>query len=278
MALMALCQSARLAVSIGFIMRVAAAGVPDSQALLAQALLFMRRSSLYFAIALRFLYAWSRERCSCLPSCPAVLLAAQVFWGGGRGLACCPHEHTKACPLAYSHPLSCPAPSPRSPAFILYAILGVCVCGWVCVGGGGGGGGGGVVGGAGECHGARMWGHKAAFKCSGPPHVLMCCVKLQLRCCGRGFLLPACLLACLHSCLPFSPSSSPVCPPARPPAGPTALLIGTVLVLVAMLLFDVAPASHVGIVGEHSVLQQLSPTGAAAAAAADGCLGDGLQK
>ena len=142
----------------------------------------------------------------------------------------------------------------------------------------GGGGGGGGVGGAGECHGARMWGHKAAFKCSGPPHVLMCCVKLQLRCCGRGFLLPACLLACLHSCLPFSPSSSPVCPPARPPAGPTALLIGTVLVLVAMLLFDVAPASHVGIVGEHSVLQQLSPTGAAAAAAADGCLGDGLQK
>ena len=211
MALMALCQSARLAVSIGFIMRVAAAGVPDSQALLAQALLFMRRSSLYFAIALRFLYAWSRERCSCLPSCPAVLLAAQVFWGGGRGLACCPHEHTKACPLAYSHPLSCPAPSPRSPAFILYAILGVCVCGWVCVGGGGGSGG---------CWGVP-WrpdvGSQGSLQVQRPSscaHVLREAPVAMLW----TWVPAACLLACVLAFLPAFLTLLLACLPARPPA------------------------------------------------------------
>ena len=110
MALMALCQSVRLAVSVGFTIRVAAAGVPDSQALLAQTLLFMRRSSLYFAIALRLLYAWSRE------SEAAAWLPDVLLWFGGRGAGGSPAP--SPLPRLTPHPvLLCSAPSPRLSSF-----------------------------------------------------------------------------------------------------------------------------------------------------------------
>ncbi|KAL4448062.1 hypothetical protein ABPG75_005281 [Micractinium tetrahymenae] len=57
LAIMAFAQSVRLAVHVGFAMRVVASGPARHAGLARQTITFMRRSSLYFAIGLRFIYA-----------------------------------------------------------------------------------------------------------------------------------------------------------------------------------------------------------------------------
>lgn len=57
LAIMAFAQSVRLAVHVGFAVRVVASSPARHAALARQTITFMRRSSLYFAIGLRFIYA-----------------------------------------------------------------------------------------------------------------------------------------------------------------------------------------------------------------------------
>ncbi|KAL4444916.1 hypothetical protein ABPG77_003966 [Micractinium sp. CCAP 211/92] len=57
LAIMAFAQSVRLAVHVGFAVRVVASSPAQHASLARQTITFMRRSSLYFAIGLRFIYA-----------------------------------------------------------------------------------------------------------------------------------------------------------------------------------------------------------------------------